>query len=539
MITFNTIRWKNFLSTGNSFTEISLDNKKSTLIVGQNGAGKSTLLRVIAGDEEIADGKVSWRNGSRHAYLSQDFELDFEGTVKSNVYQGASYQFDLINQYETLSHNDSRVEKIEAEIERVQAWDVDNHYADLSKFLALPGDDREIHNLSGGEKRRVALARTLLGRPDFLILDEPTNHLDIPTIEWLEGYLRNFDGALIIITHDRYFLDRISTGIVELTNGLLYFYEGNYSKFLIQKAERETHLDVLEGKRKQHLKKELEWLRQGVKARGTKSKKRINAYHDEKEKETFKRDDDIDFIMPKARLLGNIVLEAKELSKTIAGKHLFSDVSIEFEEGRNIGIVGQNGLGKSTLLKILIGQLEADSGSVRVGDRTEFNYFDQLKTELDEEKTILEEVAENQEFVSVGDAKITVRGYLKRFLFSDEKINTPVKYLSGGEKSRLLLAKQLKYGGNFLILDEPTNDLDVNTLRALEEALEEYAGCAVIISHDRYFIDRLATHVLAFEGDSKVVWFEGNFSDYMDDKRKRLGDAADVPQRISYKKLKR
>ena len=490
-------------------------------LVGRNGVGKSTLLKVLADYEQANSGDVAWRNGIRYAFLAQDFELDFSKTVKENVYLGAHYQDELIKQYESLDYDDPKITKIEEEIERAKAWETDNLYKDLRENLILPPCDRDIETLSGGERRRVALAKALIGRPDFLILDEPTNHLDIPTIQWLEEWLKVFPGAIILITHDRFFLDRVCTGMVELQNGEIFFYEGNYSRFLVQKEERENNLEVVDNKRKQFLKKEIEWIRRGPKARTTKSQSRIDRFYEEKHKEGFKRDDDVDLIIPRAQLLGNIVLNAKDLSKTIGGKKLFENINLEFEEGKHVGIVGRNGLGKSTLLKILIERIQPDTGSVRIGDRTVINYFDQLKSDLNEEETILEAITEDRDYVQVGQDRISIRGYLKRFLFTDERINTPIKYLSGGEKSRMMLAKQLKNGGNFLILDEPTNDVDLNTLRVLEEALLAFEGTALIVSHDRYFLNRICSAVIAFEGDGEVVYQEGSYDYYLEKKLER------------------
>ena len=508
-------------------------------LVGRNGAGKSTLLKILAEQEQPTSGDIAWRRGIRYAYLAQDFELDFTTTVKENVYLGAHYQDGLIKEYESLDYDDPKVAKIEEEIERVKAWETDNLYKDLRDNLCLPPCDRDIETLSGGERRRVALAKALIGRPDFLILDEPTNHLDIPTIQWLEEWLRNFPGAIILITHDRFFLDNVCNGMVELLNGKLFSYEGNYSRFLVQKEERETNMEVVDNKRKQFLKKEIEWIRRAPKARGTKSQSRVDRFNEAKHTENFEREKDVDLIVPRASVMGNIILNAKNLSKTIAGKKLFENFNIEFEEGKNVGIVGRNGLGKSTLLKTLIGQLEADTGSVRLGDRTVINYFDQLKADLDDSKTVLEEITENKDFVQVGKDQISLRSYLRRFLFTDERINTTVKYLSGGEKSRLMLAKQLKDGGNFLILDEPTNDLDLQTLRVLEEALIAFEGVALIVSHDRFFLNRTCSAMIAFEGDGVVTYQDGDYDYYLEKKAERDRQEAKVEAKAIVKEEKK
>lgn len=488
-------------------------------LVGRNGAGKSTLLKVISGIEAPSSGEIASKKNLQIGYLPQDFELDSEKTVLQNIMDGAGHILKLIKEYESLPPASSRASQLEEEISHRQGWDLEHRAEVLMQSLNTPPKDAITGPLSGGEKRRIAMCKTLISEPDFLILDEPTNHLDTESIEWLEECLNKFQGAILLVTHDRYFLDRVSTHIYDLEDGKIRYYEGNYSAYLLQKAEEEATAELVEHKRQQILKKELAWLRAGVKARTTKSKSRIQRYHDEAGKEGFERKLDTEMIIPRAPLLGNKTVNLNSVSKSYGGKTLFENLDLEFEADTRIGIVGRNGLGKSTLVNIILGRVEPDSGTVEVGQRTQFNYIDQNRVALNPDKTVLEEVADGNENIYIGEQKISARSYLRRFLFTDQKINTKIHRLSGGEKSRLTLAKILKDGGNFLILDEPTNDLDLATLRILEESLINFEGCVLVISHDRYFLNRVCQKILAFEGNGRLVYQEGDY-DYYLEKRK-------------------
>ena len=488
-------------------------------LVGRNGAGKSTLLKVIAGIEQPASGEIATKKNLRIGYLPQDFELDSQKTVIENIMSGAEYIQNLISEYESLPPESTRASQLEQEITHRDGWDLEHQAKVLMQSLNTPDADKITGPLSGGEKRRIAMCKTLISKPDFLILDEPTNHLDTESIEWLEECLNKFQGAILLVTHDRYFLDRVSTHIYDLEDGKIRYYQGNYSSYLIQKAEEEATSELIEHKRQQILKKELAWLRAGVKARTTKSKSRIQRYHDEASKDGFEKKSDVEMIIPRAPLLGNKTVNLTNVSKSYGDKLLFKNLDLEFEADTRIGVVGRNGLGKSTLVNIMLGKVEPDTGTVEVGQRTQFNYIDQNRVTLNPDKSVFEEIADGNENIYIGEQKISARGYLRRFLFTDQKINTKVHRLSGGEKSRLTLAKILKDGGNFLILDEPTNDLDLATLRILEESLIAFEGCVLVISHDRYFLNRVCQKILAFEGDGKLFLQEGNY-DYYLEKRK-------------------
>ena len=498
-------------------------------LVGRNGAGKSTLLKVIANIESPSSGEVATKKNLQIGYLPQDFELDDEKTVIENIMAGASHILKLIADYESLAPDSARASHLEQEITYRDGWDLEQQAKVLMQSLNTPPAEALTGKLSGGEKRRVAMCKTLISQPDFLILDEPTNHLDTESIEWLEECLNKFQGAILLVTHDRYFLDRVSTHIYDLEDGKIRYYQGNYSAYLIQKIEEEATSELLEHKRQQILKKELAWVRAGVKARTTKSKSRLQRYHDEASKDGFEKKIDVDLLIPRAPMLGNKTVNLTDVSKAYDGKTLFEGLDLEFEPDTRIGIVGRNGLGKSTLVNIILGTVEPDTGTVEIGQRTQFNYIDQNRVALNPDNSVWEEVADGNEHIYIGDQKISARGYLRRFLFTDQKINTKVSRLSGGEKSRLTLAKVLKNGGNFLILDEPTNDLDLATLRILEEALIAFEGCVVVISHDRYFLNRVCQKTLAFEGDGKLVFQEGNY-DYYLEKRKEMEKEAATPE---------
>jgi ABC transport system ATP-binding/permease protein len=488
-------------------------------IVGRNGAGKSTLLKIISGNETATSGTISKKKNLRVSYLPQNFELDEDKSVFENVLQGAAYTLGLIEEYESIDHESPKAFRLEEEITHLNGWDIEQQAEVLMESLSTPPANSRAGDLSGGEKRRVAMCKALISEPEFLILDEPTNHLDTESIEWLENYLKKFQGAILLVTHDRYFLDRVSTHIFEVAAGKVRAYPGNYSSYLVQKAEEEVTAELVDHKRQQHLKKELAWVRAGVKARGTKSKSRVQRYHDAAEGAGFEKQMDMDLVIPKAPTMGNKTVNLTNVSKTYDGKTLFENLDLEFEPDTRIGIVGKNGLGKTTLVNIILENVAPDTGTVEVGQRTMFNYVDQNRIALDPNKSVLEEISDDNDWVTLGDEKISVRGYLKRFLFTDEKINTKISRLSGGEKSRLTLAKILKRGGNFLILDEPTNDLDLPTLRMLEEALVNFDGCVLVISHDRYFLNRVCQGILAFEGDGKLSYQDGNYDYYLEKKK--------------------
>lgn len=494
-------------------------------LVGRNGSGKSTFLKIIAKELVPDGGEVTQKKDLIVGYLPQTFTLDENLNVLQNVRAGAKRVLDLIAEFESLPGHSNRHEEIEEHIQRMDGWNLDNHIETAMAKLNCPAGDRDIKTLSGGEKRRVALARALIAQPDLLILDEPTNHLDTESIEWLGEFLKGYQGAFLLVTHDRYFLDSITNTIVELANGQFYAYDGNYTDYLIGKAEREASAEVMEHKRQMFLKRELEWVRRGPKAQTSKSKVRMERYFEEAGKKVVEADGDVDLVIPPPPQLGNRTAQLVNVGMELGGKRLFSHINLDFAGGQRVGITGRNGLGKSTLLKILIGQLQPTEGTVQIGQLTKFNYVDQGRLQLNEEKTVLDEISDGTEFVQFGEGKLSLRAYLKRFLFTDDRIVTQVKHLSGGERSRLLLARILKNGGNFLILDEPTNDLDLPTLRVLEEALIVFPGVVLVVSHDRYFLNRVCTGILAFEGEGKVTYSVGDY-DYYVEKRKREEKAA-------------
>ena len=502
-------------------TALTVHENDRVGIVGRNGAGKSTLLKIIAGDEAPSSGTVSKKKNLRVSYLPQHFALDDEKSVIENILDGASYVLDLVKKYEELDPQSSGAARLQEEITHLNGWDVEQQAKVLMQSLNTPPAENKAGDLSGGEKRRVAMCKALISEPEFLILDEPTNHLDTESIEWLENYLKKFKGAILLVTHDRYFLDRVSTHIFEVSKGKVRHYQGNYSSYLNQKAEEEAMAEVIDHKRQQHLKKELAWVRAGVKARTTKSKSRLQRYHEEASKERYEKQMDMDLVIPRAPVMGNKTVNLTNVSKSFGDKTLFTGLDLEFEPDTRIGIVGKNGLGKTTLVNIILGNIEPDTGNVDIGHRTEFNYVDQNRVTLDPDKSVLEEIAEDKDWVILGEDRISIRGYLKRFQFTDHKINTKISRLSGGEKSRLTLAKILKRGGNFLILDEPTNDLDLPTLRMLEEALVSFEGCVLVISHDRYFLNRVCQGILAFEGDGELIYQDGDYDYYLEKRKER------------------
>jgi ATP-binding cassette subfamily F protein uup len=489
-------------------------------LVGRNGCGKTTFLKILAGLQNPDSGEVSRQRDLVASYLPQDFMLDATKNVQENIHDGAQHVLNLITEFESLPHDSKRHEQLEQRIHVLDGWTVDRRIEVAMSHLNCPAGERRIETLSGGEKRRVAMCRAIVSRPDFLMLDEPTNHLDPESIEWVAEFLENFGGTFLVVTHDRYFLDRVASSILELCDGKFFSHAGNYTDYLLDKAERQSADAVIEHKRQMFLKKELAWVRQGPRAQRSKQKDRFERYYDEAAKEGPVIEEDVELVIPPPPQLGNRTVEVAGLGMDIAGKKLFSGFNFTFENGKRVGICGRNGLGKSTLLRIVIGQLAPTHGTVKTGQLTKFNYVDQGRLQLNEERTVLDEVADGTEFVQWGEAKLSVRSYLKRFLFADDRILTQVKKLSGGERSRLLLARILKSGGNFLILDEPTNDLDLPTLRVLEEALIAFTGVTCVVSHDRYFLNRVCTDILAFEGDGKIHHSVGDYDYYLEKKQK-------------------
>ena len=485
-------------------------------MVGRNGSGKSTFLRILAGLQEPDSGTITRKRDLIVSYLSQEFTLDPKFTVLENIREGARYILDLIQEFESLPGESKRHAELEERIVAHEGWTLDSRLKTAMSHLNVPDADRKIDTLSGGEKRRVAMCRTIVARPDLLILDEPTNHLDPESIEWVASFLEGFTGAFLVVTHDRYFLDRVAKGIVELANGKFYSYTGNYTDYLLAKAERQATEESVEHKRQMFLRRELEWVRRGPKARTTKSKSRLDNYYEVESQGPPETESEVELVIPPPPQLGNRVVELSNVGMERGDKVLFRGFNFTFENGMRIGVTGRNGLGKTTLLKAVIGELPPTEGTVKIGQLTKFNYVDQGRIQLNEEKTVFDEISDGTEFVIFGEGKLSLRAYLKRFLFTDDRINTQVKYLSGGERSRLLLARILKNGGNFLILDEPTNDLDLPTLRILEEALLAFTGCVVVVSHDRYFLNRVCTGILAFEGDQQVKYSVGDYDYYLE-----------------------
>jgi len=490
-------------------------------LVGRNGAGKTTFLRILAGLQTPDSGEVARQRDLVVSYLPQDFMLDATRNVYENIRDGAKPVLDLIAEFESLPHDSKRHEDLEHRIQALEGWTLDQRIETAMSHLNCPAGDRRVETLSGGEKRRVAMCRAIVSLPDFLILDEPTNHLDPESIDWVADFLDEFHGTFLVVTHDRYFLDRVVKRMLELYSGKFWSHDGNYTDYLLAKAERQEADATVEHKRQMFLKKELAWVRQGPRAQRSKQKDRFERYYDEAAKDGPAIEEDMELVIPPPPQLGNRTVEVTNLGMTLGGKKLFSGFSYTFENGQRIGVCGRNGLGKTTLLKAIIGQLPPTEGTVKIGQLTKFNYVDQGRLQLNEERTVLDEASDGTEFVIWGDSRISVRSYLKRFLFADDRITTQVKKLSGGERSRLLLAKILKCGGNFLILDEPTNDLDLPTLRVLEEALIAFPGMVLVVSHDRYFLNRVCTNILAFEGDGKIAHSVGDY-DYYLEKKERL-----------------
>jgi ATP-binding cassette ChvD family protein len=518
-------------------------------VLGLNGAGKSTLLKIIAGLDDEYVGQITKNKDVTFGYLSQEPELDPSKTVREIVEEGAQEAVQLLKDYNAISEQFAdpdadfdklldKQAKLQEKIDAMGAWDIDSKLEMAMDALRCPPPDTPINVISGGERRRVALVRLLLQKPDVLLLDEPTNHLDAESVGWLERHLHDYEGTVIAVTHDRYFLDNVAGWILELDNGHGIPFEGNYTNWLEQKSARLAQEEKQESKRQKALKEELEWVRMNPKGRHAKSKARISAYEKMLEEETIKRNEEMEIFIPAGPRLGDKVVDAVDVSKSFGDKLLYEHLSFSLPPGGIIGIIGPNGAGKTTLFKMITDQLHPDTGSFSTGETVKLGYIDQNRP-LDPNKTIWEEISDGLDVVQIGTREVNSRAYVARFNFSGSDQQKKVTQLSGGERNRVHLAKMLKEGANVLLLDEPTNDLDVNTLRALEEALLGFAGCAVVISHDRWFLDRIATHILAFEGDSQVVWFDGNYSQYEEDRRKRLGIEADRPHRISYRKLTR
>ena len=518
-------------------------------VLGLNGAGKSTLLRIIAGLDEDYLGQITKNKDVTFGYLPQEPEFDAGKTVREIVEEGAAEAVGLLREYNAISEQfadpdadfDALLDnqaKLQDKIEHLGAWDIDSKLEMAMDALRCPPPDSLISNASGGEKRRVALVRLLLQKPDVLLLDEPTNHLDADSVAWLEQHLAKYEGTVIAVTHDRYFLDNVAGWILELDNGHGIPFEGNYTRWLEQKSERLAQEEKQESKRQKALKEELEWVRMNPKGRHAKSKARISAYEKLLAEETVKRNEEMEIFVPPGPRLGDVVIDANGISKAFGDRLLYENLNFSLPPGGIVGIIGPNGAGKTTLFKMITGELQPDHGTFTVGDTVKLGYIDQNRP-LDPAKSIWEEISDGHDMVMLGSREMSSRAYVARFNFSGSDQQKKVTQLSGGERNRVHLAKMLKEGANVLLLDEPTNDLDVNTLRALEEALQSFAGCAVVISHDRWFLDRVATHILAFEGDSQVVWFDGNYSQYEADRRERLGIEAERPHRITYRKLMR
>lgn len=521
-------------------------------VLGLNGSGKSTLLKIMAGVEKEFNGETVLSPGYSVGYLEQEPQLDDSKTVRDIVEEGVQGMVDLVNEFNQISEkfaepmSDDEMDKliarqaeVQEQIDNLDAWDLDSRLEMAMDALRCPPGEASISVLSGGEKRRVALCRLLLQKPDILLLDEPTNHLDAETVAWLEIHLQSYAGTIIAVTHDRYFLDNVAGWILELDRGHGIPWKGNYSSWLEQKQNRLRMEEKKESDRQKTLQRELEWIRMSPKGRQAKSKARINSYEQLLKQETEKLSKDLEIYIPPGPRLGKVVIQAEHVNKSFGDKLLIEDMNFALPPGGIVGIIGPNGAGKTTLFKMITGKEEPDSGSIHLGDTVKLAYVDQERDTLDPDKTIWEVISEGQEVMQLGDRTVNSRAYVARFNFSGSDQQKKVGVLSGGERNRVHLAQMLKSQSNVLLLDEPTNDLDVNTMRALEEALERFAGCAVVISHDRWFLDRIATHILAFEGNSKVVWFEGNYSDYEVDRKKRLGDAADQPHRIKYRQLTR
>jgi energy-dependent translational throttle protein EttA len=519
-------------------------------VLGLNGSGKSSLLKIIAGVDPNYTGEITRSKGYSVGLLEQEPQLDPNKTVKEVVEEGKAELVALLKEYEDVSNqigsaDPDTMEKLldkqaqlQEKIEAANGWELENQLDIAMDALRCPPADQKVGSLSGGEKRRVALCRLMIQEPDILLLDEPTNHLDAESVQWLEQHLQQYKGTVIAVTHDRYFLDNVAGWILELDRGHGIPFQGNYSSWLEQKKDRLEKEEKAESKRKKTLEHELEWIRMSPKARQSKGRARLNRYEELVNQKQDKVAEDLEIYIPPGPRLGDVVVEATGISKAFGDNVLYENVNFSLPKGGIVGVIGPNGAGKTTMFKMIIGKEKPDAGSIKVGETVKLGYVDQDRS-LDGNKSVYEIISDGQDTVKLGKTEVNARGYCARFNFAGTDQQKKVKDLSGGERNRVHLARMLKEGANLIILDEPTNDLDVNTLRALEEGLENFAGCAVISSHDRWFLDRIATHILAFEGDSKVVWFEGNYSEYEADRKKRLGKEADQPHRIRYRKLTR
>lgn len=521
-------------------------------VLGLNGSGKSSLLKILAGVDKDFNGETAVSPGYTIGYLEQEPLLDDSKTVKETVEEAVKEVLDVMKEYDEINAkfaeemtddemNDllERQGKVQDKLDAMGAWDIDSKLQMAMDALNCPPGDTPVKVLSGGEKRRVALCRLLLQKPDILLLDEPTNHLDAETVAWLEAELNRYPGTIIAVTHDRYFLDNVAGWILELDRGEGIPWKGNYSSWLEQKQIRLAQEEKRETEKQKTLKRELEWIRMSPKGRHAKSKARITSYEQMLKEENEKAQKEIELYIPAGPRLGNVVIEAQNVSKAYGDKLLFENLNFALPPGGIVGVIGPNGAGKTTLFRMITGNEEADSGSFRIGETVKLAYLDQSRESLDPDKTVWQQISEGADVIQLGNKQINSRAYVGQFNFGGGDQQKKVGVLSGGERNRVHLALMLKAGANVILLDEPTNDLDVNTMRALEEGLLNFAGCAVVISHDRWFLDRICTHILAFEGNSQVVWFEGNFSDYEENRRERLGKDADIPKRIKYKKLTR
>ncbi|HIJ77947.1 MAG: energy-dependent translational throttle protein EttA [Desulfobulbaceae bacterium] len=521
-------------------------------VLGLNGSGKSSLLRILAGVDPEFNGETHISPGLTVGYLEQEPELDESKTVLEIVQQGVQETVDLLAEFEKINEKfaepmsddemDALINRqgvVQEKLDHLDAWDLDARLDMAMDALRCPPGEASVKVLSGGEKRRVALCRLLLKKPDILLLDEPTNHLDAETVGWLEQHLQRYEGTVIAVTHDRYFLDNVAGWILELDRGKGIPWKGNYSSWLEQKEKRLAQEQREDDRRQKTLQHELEWIRMSPKGRHAKSKARIKSYEDLVGQQAEKRADELEIYIPPGPRLGKLVIEAQGVSKSYGDNILYENLNFSLPPGGIVGVIGPNGAGKSTLFKLITGQEQPDAGSIRLGDTVKLAYVDQSRDVLDPDKTIWEVISEGQETLTFGNREVNSRAYVGRFNFSGSEQQKKVGLLSGGQRNRVHLARILKEGANVILLDEPTNDLDVNTLRALEEALENFAGCAVVISHDRWFLDRIATHILAFEGGSQVVWFDGNYTEYEEDRKARLGEEAKQPHRIKYRHLTR
>jgi sulfate-transporting ATPase len=520
-------------------------------IIGLNGSGKSTVMKIIAGLDKSYQGDVVFADGYTVGYLAQEPDLDSTKTVKEIVMEGCQETVDVLKEYEEINNafmdedilnNPDKMDKLIARqgqvsdrIDALDAWELDTKLERAMDALRCPPDDQLVENLSGGERRRVALTRLLLQEPDVLLLDEPTNHLDAESIDWLEQHLQKYAGTVIAVTHDRYFLDNVAGWILELDRGEGIPWKGNYSSWLEQKGNRLKQEEKTVSKRQKMLAQELEWVRMNPKARQAKSKARLSNYDKLMSEDMKERELVLEIPIPNGPRLGNNVIDAEHVAKSFGDKLLYDDLNFKLPPAGIVGVIGPNGAGKTTIFKMIMNELQPDSGEFKVGETVKIGYVDQAHEDIDPEKTIFEVISGGNEYLEIGNQKIISRAYISKFNFAGSDQNKKVGILSGGERNRLHLAMTLKTEANVLLLDEPTNDIDVNTLRALEEGIMNFAGCAVVISHDRWFLDRICTHILAFEGDSQVVWFEGSYSDYEENRKKRLGDSA--PKRIKYRKL--